>query len=39
LTHIKAAKDASKEINANDVVDRKRQRVVAHLKKAKKLKS
>ena len=36
LTHIKAAKDASKEINANDVVDRKRQRAVGHLKKAKK---
>ncbi len=36
LAHIKAAKDASKEINANDVVDRKRQRAVAHLKKAKK---
>lgn len=35
LMHIKAAKDASKEINANDVVDRKRQRAVGHLKKAK----
>ena len=36
LMHIKAAKDASKEINANDVVDRHRQRAVGHLKKAKK---
>ena len=36
LMHIKAAKDASKEINANDVVDRNRQRAVGHLKKAKK---
>ena len=35
LMHIKAAKDSSKEINANDVVDRKRQRAVGHLKKAK----
>ncbi|MCK4841427.1 MAG: hypothetical protein KAT04_06040 [Methylococcales bacterium] len=33
---IKQAKSASKEINANDVVDRKRQRAVGELKKAKK---
>jgi len=36
LALIKKAKDSSKEINANDVVDRKRQRAVGHLKKAKK---
>jgi len=36
LMLIKKAKDSSKEINANDVVDRKRQRAVGHLKKAKK---
>ena len=35
LMLIKKAKDSSKEINANDVVDRKRQRAVGHLKKAK----
>jgi len=35
LALIKKAKDSSKEINANDVVDRKRQRAVGHLKKAK----
>lgn len=33
---IKAASDASKEINANDVVDRNRQRANALLKKARK---
>ncbi len=33
---IKAASDASKEINANDVVDRNRQRANAVLKKARK---
>ena len=33
--HIKAAKDSSKEINANDKVDIARSRAVAHLKKAK----
>ncbi len=33
---IKAASDASKEINANDVVDRNRQRANAILKKARK---
>lgn len=32
---IKKASDASKEINANDVVDRNRQRANAHLKKAR----
>jgi len=35
LMHMKAAKDSSKEINANDVVDRKRQRANSHLRKAK----
>lgn len=33
---IKAASDASKEINANDKVDRKRQSANRHLKKARK---
>lgn len=33
---IKKASDASKEINANDVVDRNRQRANNHLKKARK---
>lgn len=32
---IKKASDASKEINANDVVDRNRQRANQHLKKAR----
>lgn len=36
LRHIKAAKDTSKEINANDLVDRNRQRANGYLKKAKK---
>lgn len=33
---IKAAIDMNKEINANDVVDRNRQRAAGHLKKARK---
>jgi hypothetical protein len=33
---VKAASDASKEINANDKVDRKRQSANKHLKKARK---
>jgi len=35
LRHIKAAKDSSKEINANDKVDVARGRAVAKLKKAR----
>ena len=35
LMHIKAAKDGSKEINANDKVDVARGRAVGHLKKAR----
>lgn len=35
MTHIKKAKDMSKEINANDVVDRNRMRANGHLKQAK----
>lgn len=35
LVHIKAAQSANKEINANDVVDRNRQRANGSLKKAK----
>ena len=35
LMHIKAAKDGSKEINANDKVDIARGRAVTHLKKAR----
>jgi len=35
LAHIKAALNTSKEINANDVVDRNRMRANAHLKKAR----
>ena len=35
LMHIKAAKDSSKEINANDKVDIARGRAVGHLKKAR----
>ena len=35
LMHIKAAKDGSKEINANDKVDVARGRAVQHLKKAR----
>ncbi len=35
MAHIKQAKDMSKEINANDVVDRNRMRANGHLKQAK----
>jgi len=35
LALIKKAKDSSKEINANDIVDRNRQRANGYLKKAK----
>ena len=35
MVHIKAAQNSNKEINANDVVDRNRQRANSSLKKAK----